>query len=139
MHRIAIALVLVLELAAAGCKKSSDGEARTGTGSGSGGGSAAAAAGSGSEPQPTAASGSDTKPAAGSSGLPDCDAWIAAVDKIATCDKMKDKADAIRQTADIMRKLLPDIVHGGDAKKIERTAAECRTNLEAIKASGCPL
>jgi hypothetical protein len=38
-----------------------------------------------------------------------------------------------------MRKLLPDILRSGDAKKIERAATECKTNLEVIKASGCPL
>ena len=162
MQRIAIAILVVLELAAAGCKKKNDGEARTGSGSvAAGSETAGGAAGSGRETQPTAGSGSDTGSAAtagsgsdtgsavatgsgsagaaGSNSLPDCDALIAAVDKIATCDQLKPKADAIRQTADIMRKLVPDILRSGDAKKIARIASECKTNLDVIKASGCPL
>jgi hypothetical protein len=73
------------------------------------------------------ATGSGSTAGAGGNSLADCDAWIAAVDKLATCDKLAPKADAIRQTAGIMRMLLPDILRSGDAKKIERAATGGKT------------
>jgi len=142
MKRIGIVTILLLGLGVAGCSKKTDG----GSGSAAAGSATTAPSGAASDQgSAAAASGSANEGSAGrgsapsATGVPDCDAWIAAVDKIAGCDKMKDKADAIRQTADLMRQMLPDLVRSGDAKKIKRAANECKTNLEVIKYSGCPL
>jgi hypothetical protein len=136
MKRSAIAIVLVLGLAAVGCKKKGGDEPSTGSGS--------VAAPSGPVGSAVVGSGSDTGSAvAGSAAvnsIPDCRALIAAVDKIATCDKIDpSKAQFIHQTADLLRQMLPEIVRSGDAKRIAKAANECKTNLEAMKASGCPL
>jgi len=142
MKRIGIVTILLLDLVAAGCSKRTDG----GSGSAAAGSATTAPSGAASDQGSAAtASGSANEGSAGpgsgpsASGVPDCDAWLAAVDKLAGCDKLKDKSDAIHQTADLMRQMLPDLVRSGDAKKIKRAADECKTNLEVIKASGCPL
>ena len=144
MKRIGIVTALLLDLAGVGCGKTTDGG--SGSGSAAAGSATVAPSGAASDQGSAAtAVGSTNDGSAGrgsgpsASGIPDCDAWIAAVEKIADCDKMKDKSDAIRQTADLMRQMLPDVVRSGDAKKIKRATDECKTNLEVIKASGCPL
>src|SRR5262245_45931674 len=101
MQRIAIAILVVLGIAAASCNKKKDGEAGGGSaaaGSATAGGSAASAAAGGS-----AASGAPAGSGSAATGdsIPECDAFIAAVDKLGSCESLKSKADAIHQTANL--------------------------------------
>jgi hypothetical protein len=105
------------------------------------GGEGAAAGGEGAAAAGTAAAGGAA--AAGGSGLPECDEYVAAMDKYMSCDKVPQSArDAAKQGLDAMKSgwanmgQMPD-----DAKKAAGDA--CKQAIDALKqgasAMGCTL
>ena len=108
-----------------------------GAGDMAGSGSAAVPAeGSGSAAAPTEGSGSAAAPAAAtgdSTGIPECDAYKAAIDKLATCDKIPEAArkqmkDAFDQAAGAWKSL------PADAKA--QAATGCKAAADAVAQSG---
>ena len=88
-----------------------------------------------------------TTVAAGTTGVPECDAYLAAVDKYMGCEKVPQVArDAQKQARDQMRSgwaswsSLPE-----DSRKMAQASAatSCTTALSSLKvaatASGCPI
>jgi hypothetical protein len=146
---LVVVSVLTLSLAAVGCNKKEEGAA---------GEAAKTAEPAKTEPAtpppatPPAAEPAKTEPAApaaggaaASTGVPECDEYVAAIEKFTTCDKVPQAArDAQKQSLDAMKQgwaSLSDPAVPAEAKKA--AADGCKTAVDALKqaatASGCTL
>jgi hypothetical protein len=135
--------VLTLSFAAVGCKdKAKEGE------------EAAKPAEPAPAPTPTPApttppaaepAKTETPPAGGAAatGVPECDEYIAAVEKLMTCDKIPQAArDAQKQGLDAMKQGWSTLADPNTPPEAKKAAADgCKTAVDAVKqsasAAGC--
>ena len=94
-------------------------------------------------PATTAAAAGAAPAAAGSTGIPECDAWKAAVDKLMSCDKMPQEArDATKKGFDSASQAWAQLAAApADTKK--QVGDSCKMGLDGLKqaatAMGCTL
>jgi|JI10StandDraft_1071094.scaffolds.fasta_scaffold03884_15 hypothetical protein len=160
-------LALALTLAATGCKKKDENKAApttetakpaAGTAAPAAGtaapaaGTAAPAAGTAAPADPAAAPAAPADPAAapaaaaGSSGVPECDEYLATFEKLSKCDKLGPALDGLKTAADAQKASFASWASMDDtAKKAAQAAAGpgCKTATEGLKTTatslGCTL
>ena len=147
-------LALALTLAATGCKKKDENKAAptTETAKPAAGTAAAPAAGTAAPADPAAAPAAPADPAAapaaaaGSSGVPECDEYLATFEKLSKCDKLGPALDGLKTAADAQKASFASWASMDDtAKKAAQAAAGpgCKTATEGLKTTatslGCTL
>jgi hypothetical protein len=145
---LVVVSVLTLSLAAVGCNKKKE--------EGAAGEAAKTAEPAKTEPAtPPPAEPAKTEPAAppaapaggaaASTGVPECDEYVAAIEKFTTCDKVPQAArDAQKQSLDAMKQGWASLSDPATPAEAKKAAADgCKTAVDALKqaatASGCAL
>lgn len=151
---VGTALALALTLAATGCKKKDENKAAptTETAKPAAGTAAAPAAGTAAPADPAAAPAAPADPAAapaaaaGSSGVPECDEYLATFEKLSKCDKLGPALDGLKTAADAQKASFASWASMDEtAKKAAQAAAGpgCKTATEGLKTTatslGCTL
>ena len=154
-------LALALTLAATGCKKKDENKAApttetakpaAGTAAAPAAGTAAPAAGTAAPADPAAAPAAPADPAAapaaaaGSSGVPECDEYVATFEKLSKCDKLGPALDGMKTAADAQKAQFASWASMDEATRKAAQAAAgpgCKTATEGLKTTatslGCTL
>ena len=99
----------------------------------------------GEGPKPGEAPKAEAAPAVNGTGIPECDAYVATVDKIVQCEKAPAAAkDAIKQGLEAARKSWAAALQPTAPAEAKQSAVEaCKAGVEQLKTSaaelGCPI